>query len=462
MTYVVAQVPEDSGVGFAPYGGARKMWSDKSNEVMLSGPAETGKTRPCLEKLHAVCNKYEGARALMCRRTYKSIKDSAVVTFEKKVLGAWDRERKELNPDRTHVRKYGGVNVQHYSYPNGSQIVVGGLDRADKVLSAEYDFIYVNQAEEISLADWEKLLTRATGRAGNVPWAQVLGDCNPAHPKHWILKRSTNGPLTKYESRHEDNPTLFDPVTGAITEQGRTTMRILDNLTGTRYLRLRKGLWVQAEGVVYPEYDERNHLIDRTSTINGLTGDPDDPIPADWRRIRVVDFGYTNPFVCHWIAIDPDGRMYLYREIYMTGRTVAQHAQTIKQESEGEKIEITICDHDAEDRATLDREGIPNVGAYKAVSRGIEAVKDRLQEAGDGKPRIYFLRDSLVEIDPELQRERKPVRTTDEFGSYMWKDSAQKDEPQKEDDHGMDTMRYGVAYVDQLGSGGGFRVTRLG
>ena len=40
------------------------------------------------------------------------------------------------------------------------------------------------------------------------------------------------------------------------------------------------------------------------------------PIPSYWRRFRVVDFRYTNPFVCQWWAVDQDGRMYRYRKIY--------------------------------------------------------------------------------------------------------------------------------------------------
>jgi predicted transcriptional regulator len=40
-----------------------------------------------------------------------------------------------------------------------------------------------------------------------------------------------------------------------------------------------------------------------------------------------VDFGYTNPFVMQWWAEDPDGRLYLYREIYRTRRLVEDHAK---------------------------------------------------------------------------------------------------------------------------------------
>jgi len=425
--------------GFTPYGGARDMWRCRDNEVILSGPAETGKTRSCLEKVDAMCWKYPNLRGLMARKTYKSLRDSAVITYTNKVLGSVDPETGEWKASLTPVRTIGGEIPQAFVYPNGSRIRLGGMDNPDKVLSAEYDFVYIPQAEELELDDWEKLTTRATGRAGNLPWgAQVLGDVNPGPPSHWILKRKKEGLLRFFESRHEDNPTLFDPVTGEITEQGKRSLAILDKLTGVRKERLRYGKWVQAEGAVFEGYDSRIHLIDRFE------------IPRDWTRIRVIDFGFTHAFVCQWWAIDHDGRMYRYREMYKTKRTVATHAQQIKRLSEDELIYETICDHDAEDRHTLAENGIPNIKAYKDVMRGIQAVQERLQPAGDGKPRLFLLRDSLVEMDQDLLNEKKPVCTEDEIEGYVWANKSTKEQPTKENDHGVDTMRYAVAHVDKL------------
>ena len=139
----------------------------------------------------------------MVRKTRKSLLGSAVVTYEKKVLPA-------PPDDYSPIRKYGGERPEFYIYPNGSKLTIGGLDDADKYLSAEYDYIYVNQAEEISLDEWEKLCGRATGRAANAPYPQVLADCNPGNPNHWILQKQT---LNRIKTTHQDNPTLFDHET---------------------------------------------------------------------------------------------------------------------------------------------------------------------------------------------------------------------------------------------------------
>jgi len=212
----------------------------------------------------------------------------------------------------------------------------------------------------------------------------------------------------------------------------------LQKLTGILYDRLVLGLWKQAEGAVYDTYDPTVHVID--------------PIPILWRRFRAVDFGYTNPFVCQWWAVDGDGRMYLYRELYHTGRIVEDHARQIVELSQGERIEATVCDHDAEDRATLERHGIPTMGAKKDVSPGLQAVAQRLRVAGDGKPRLYLFRDALVERDRELAKAYKPLCTVDEFPAYVWQESKDgrpvKEVPVKVNDHGMDAMRYAVMYID--------------
>lgn len=436
-------------------GGMLALWESKAHEVLLSGPYQTGKTFGALSKLHALLCKYPNCYALMVRRTRKSILTSAVMTYEKKVLPF------PPGDPRCQVQKYGGVHAEFYVYPNGSKLAVGGLDDADKYLSAEYDFIYVNQAEEITLDSWEKLVGRATGRAGNAPWTQVFGDCNPGPPNHWIKGRKA---LQLLETRHEDNPSLHNGQNW--TELGRKSIAILDGLTGLRYKRGRLGLWVGAEGVVY-EFDSTVHLIKRFE------------IPASWQRIRVIDFGFTNPFVCLWIAIDNDGRMYVYRELYMTQRTVARHMVDIHIHSKGEHYAATIADHDAEDRATLaggtvvddpvlvkrlvnagftahgDKvklSGIATVAADKRVTVGIEKVQERLKLQGDGKPRFYVLEDSLIEVDQSLFDAHKPYRMEDEFPVYAYPEGVDgkpmKEEPIKVYDHAMDAGRYGAMWLD--------------
>ncbi len=410
---------------YAARGGAAAMWRCRDREVLIEGPAGTGKTRGVLEKTHFVLQKYPGARALAVRKTRASMTHSVLVTYEEKVLPA-------NSPIKAGASR---AQRQSYRYPNGSELVIGGMDNADRIMSTEFDIVLGFEWTEALEDDHEKLTTRL--RNDVMPYQQLITDCNPSFPKHWLNQRALANRMTRIFSRHEDNPSVTPEY-----------LETLDALTGARKLRLRNGVWAAQDGLVYPEFDHAVHLVPRY------------PLPADLRRIRVIDFGFTNPFVCQWWAIDPDGRMILYREIYMSGRTIKDHAPDIIRLSEGENITTTIADpEDAQGRAELAQLGIPTAAADKAVTLGIQAVKERLKVQADGLARLYVFADALVEPDQKLVDKKKPYSTLQEIDNYVWaKASAgknEKEEPVKEDDHGMDTLRYAVRFADSGMSGGG-------
>lgn len=453
IEYAIAHVDRPGPGVYSPRGAVKDLWQSHDFEVMVAGPAETGKTWGCCEYVHALAMKYPGSQHVIARKTYNDLVGSVVRTWQK-ITGA-------LPGAKGPVTVFGGERPIWYDYFNGSRVWVAGLDNPGKALSSERDTIYVNQAEELRPGDWEVLTTRVTGRGAVMPFTRIFGDCNPGPPSHWIKRRHT---LRLINSRHEDNPTLFDER-GNILPQGKKTLAILDNLTGARKQRLRYGRWVHAEGVVYEEWGDHNLI---------------DAMPKGWerwRKFRSIDFGFNNPFVCQWWAVDHDGRLYLYREMYMSNRIVLHHARGIADEddatrikhpgiiyySQGEKYETTVADHDKEDRETLHHCGIPTAPAYKDVERGVQLVKARLVKSGDGKPRLFILRGCTVEIDPLLDEKKLPLKTVDEFDSYVMakptkgsalNDRNPKEEPLEKDNHGMDAMRYAVCYEDVQAHGG--------
>lgn len=420
---------------FKLYGGAREFWRYKGQEAILSGPFETGKTIAAMMKLHALLVKYDNSRAFITRDTYQSLLSTAIVTYENKILPV-----RPDHPDSAIV-KYGGSRPEHYTYPNGSHLLVVGLDNPTKLLSGEFDYGYVNQAEEASLDAWETLVGRCTGRAGNAPYTQVMGDCNPSVPTHWILHRAS---LKLFEQRHQHNPNLYNQETGEATEQGKRSIGILSSLTGIRKKRGFLGIWASNEGVVYESFDKDIHVIAR------------DKVPEIVSWYLAIDFGYTNPFVCQLWGLDRDGRMYLWHEIYFTKRTVNAHAPKIKAMIGNRTIKAIIADHDAEDRATLAEHGLITIAAKKEISVGIQAIEERLIVQGDGKPRFYLVGGACTEYDPELYREypgdTHPCSTEHEFPAYEWPEGKDgkpnKEAPLDLNNHGLDAARYMVMHLD--------------
>jgi PBSX family phage terminase large subunit len=432
-------------INFTAYGAIAELFDCESPEVIVCGPAGTGKTRGCLEYLHWRLATTPMMKALMARKTLQSLKTSAIKTYEEKV-----------NPflDGVVFKNETRREAAHYLYPNGARLYIGGLDKPQKIMSTEYDLIYIPECTETLDKDWDAASTRV--RNGKLHYQQLLGDCNPDGPTHWARQAMDAKRIHEIVSIYEDNPLLWDQEKNDWTAFGKDYIARLDNLRGVRYLRLRLGFWAAAEGMVYQDsWDRSKNIIDRF------------PIPPEWPRYLVIDFGYTNPFVCLWFAVDPDGRLYCYRQLYKTHLLVEDAAREILA-AMGYKVENdrlkrirdnadplpykVICDHDAEDRKTLERHTkLYTSPAHKSVSDGIQAVAARLRPSGDDRPRLFFLRDSLIERDPELVEQRKPTCFEEEIESYVWRTGngiAPKEEPVKEDDHGQDACRYMVADQD--------------
>lgn len=417
---------------YVPRGAAVRVFECQDPEVLVSGPAGTGKSRAILEKIHMMCLLNRRLKCLIVRQTHISLASTALATYA-------DHVAIEAILDGT-VTYYGGSPKEPagYKYSNGSFIGFAGMDKPTKIMSSEYDIIYVQEAIELSLTGWESLSTRA--RNGRSSFQQLIADTNPERPTHWLYQRCQLGTTTLIESRHEDNPRLYDDA-GNITAEGAVYLARLDNLTGIRKQRLRYGKWVGAEGLIYGDFDMSLHLIDKY------------PIPQDWPRIWGLDFGWNDPFVCQMWAKDPDGRLILYREFYRSHRLVEHHARDILATvapggvwSEPRPY-VVVADHDAEDRATFERHlGIGTTPAKKTVSDGLQAVQSRLKIQGDGKPRLYVMRGSLVERDQRRVEMLRPTCFVDEVTGYVWNEA--KDTPVKEDDHSMDTARYVVAQED--------------
>ena len=301
-------------------GGNASIFHCQDTESIVAGPAETGKTLAQLARLHLLAYEYPGAQFSIIRKKKTDLYGSVIRTFTRDILDNYG----------PGVIKYGGSYPQWYNYPGGSRIWLGGLDDPGKTLSSERDGIYVNQAEELSLADWEYLTRCVTGRGSVLPFQFLTGDCNPSSPTHWVRGRAKADKLTLFESTHKDNPTLWDGKEW--TEQGHKTLKILSNLTGSRLLRLYHGIWSAPEGAVYSVFDEEKHVVKSF------------PIPPTWPRAVGIDpFGAQ--IAATWLAFDPSsGILNVYRE-YMEpfGLTTAGHAKNVLAETGDEPVFAWVC-----------------------------------------------------------------------------------------------------------------------
>jgi len=418
---------------YVRYGAASKLFRCNAPEVLLSGPAGTGKSRACLEWLHKQALQYPGMRGLILRKTRVSLTQSALVTFQEKVLHPLDGVR--FN-----------VTAQQYEYPNGSVVIVGGLDKPTKVMSTEYDVAYVQEATELTEHDWESLTTRL--RNGVTPYQQLVADCNPDAPTHWLKRRADRGATVMLDSRHEDNPSV---TTDYLSK--------LDALTGVRYQRLRLGKWAAAEGMIYESFDRARHLVDPAALVEERSVQADGrPHPAGIKRcVGASDWGYTNPGVLHVYGVDGDGRMTLLHETYRTGRLIDWWTAKADELTAFYGVQTWACD--PSEPAYIEQfraAGLDAVPGDNAIAAGIQRVQQRLAVALDGRPRLRFSAGATDRRDPVLDEQKRPCGVVEEIASYVWDTrpgAALKELPVDRDNHGADCLRYAVSLVDESTGG---------
>jgi len=381
-------------------------------EVVLSGPADTGKTIALLTKLHYLAHKYENSSIVIARKQLTDTYGTVLQTF-----------KKIIDPS---VRPFGGEKPQWYDYPNGSRVWVAGLDKPGKVLSAEHDIAYINQVEECNLTDWETLTTRTTGRAGHIPYNQSIGDCNPGPPTHWIQQRAKAGSLSLFNSSHRDNPDLYNQQTGEITTEGEARLAALRGLTGTRLQRLYHGLWAAPEGAIYDVFDDQKHIVKPFA------------IPTTWPRAVGIDpFGAQ--IAALWIAFDPNsGILNVYREYCEPfGLTTAGHAENILRASQGEAVFAWVC-------------GGPSERAWRTewTAAGIPVVEPPISDVWVGIDRVYQL---LAEFRLVIHANCQGLIS--EIGDYrrrMGRDGVATEKiANKEVYHVLDSLRYAIAWLTQ-------------
>jgi PBSX family phage terminase large subunit len=422
-------------VDYWPIGGAAQLWKCRDPEVLIEGPAGTGKTVACLQKIHRALGKYAGARALVCRKTQKSLKESALVTYQRRVLHPLDG-----------VSFYGGSGSQPaaFRYPNGSELLVAGLDNPEKVKSSEYDLIYPNEATELTLDDWEMLISRR--RNGVMPYQQLMGDANPTYPKHWLNERCNSGATARILSRHEENPRYYDQKRQGWTAEGLQYLATLESLTGIRRVRLLEGKWAVAEGQVLDAFDRAIHVITRDQLDALGFGNPS-------RHVAGVDWGYTNPGSIEVHAVGADGRLCLVDETYMTRKTQdwwVNQGQRVKTQY---GVSLFVCDpaEPAYIKAFNDA-GLHAVPAPNAILPGLTAFQERLAVQDDGRPRYYVLADAPSQVDGALVEAHKPTGFLDEVDTYVWGPGgrAGKERPVDDANHAIDPCRYVVLYLDTM------------
>ncbi|MBR3750588.1 MAG: terminase family protein [Clostridia bacterium] len=275
--------------------------------------------------------------------------------------------------------------------------------------------------EEPPLEIYEECRMRVLDRKGDI-W----GTMTPLMGLTWVHEQiylNTDDPEVWHQTMSwQDNPYL---------DKGE--LELMERVLSKEQRRSRQyGEFASKNGLVYPEFDERVHVIE-----------PFD-IPEHWQSCISIDPGFVNPLSAHWYAVDGDGNIYVVAEHFQSGKDCVWHSERIKQISRQLSWKRDSAGRYAAliDSAALQRtlsgtrsvaqlfseQGIAvNPKVDKNVPSGIQLVKQYLTNDPD-RPRLY-----IFNCCSELIREFKTYR----YGSG--------EEPIKKDDHALDELRYFVA-----------------
>lgn len=413
-------------ITYRPRGAAKRLFKTRAREAVLSGPAGTGKSRAIGEYLNYLCEEYPGIRVCVARKTLESLRSTFQVTFEEKVL--WPGHpllRRNLQRDHR----------QSYVYENGARIDLHGFNNITRLFSSEYDVAYVQECTELTEDEWQSLL-RAI-RNNVLPWQQILGDCNPDSPTHWLRGRMDSGTTTELVSKHEDNPSLTAEYLAG-----------LKSLVGPMYDRLYLGLWKAAEGAVLPEFSMARHGID---TIP--------PAKICWTFLS-ADWGYTAPGAMAVIGVDAEGELYRLAEIYRRGELLdwwVERACELEKEFNlaamvGDPARPDAIDavnaRLAEKRSECRMRPADNKRASSGPGdlSGIDLLKE-----GFSRDRIHLLRDANRHIDQGLRDLRKPWNSESELPGIVYMATDGKINREHVDsrgpDHAFDIWRYAASFA---------------
>ncbi len=364
------------------------------DEVLFGGAAGGGKSYGQLVDALYFALKYPSSKQLLLRRSFAELEKSLIRTS----LAVFPSSLYRYNAT-THCGKFS----------NGSLIDFGYCATENDVYqyqSAEYDVIRFDELTHFTEFQYTYLLSRVRG-ANSFP-KQVKSSTNPGGVGHaWVKRRFVDAapPKTRIEgeggtcrifipSRVEDNTFLM--------EKDPAYRRRLLCLPDSQRRALLLGDWDIFEGQYFTEFSRDLHVCEPFH------------IPDSWRRYRTLDYGLDR-LACLWIAISPDGHVYVYRELCESNLIISAaaariHAMTPREEA----IYATLAPPDlfsrsqesGRSKASLFREyGLNFTRTSNDREAGWLAVKELLTMCADGAPRLRIFRqcEELIRCLPQLQ-----------------------------------------------------------
>mgnify|MGYP001568427402 CR=1 FL=1 len=263
------------------------------------------------------CQRVSKLKALFLRQTIKSADESFQDLVDAVLIG---RIAHRFNSSKGRL-----------FFPNGSKVILGGFENEndiDKYVGIQYDVIAVEERNQLT---GDKILKlKGSLRTVKPNWrARMYSSFNPGNIGHTDVKQTFIEPYQKgIEGKTKFIPSTYKDNVYLKPEY----VEYLNSLPGALGKAWREGNFDTFEGQYFSEWDYDRHVVKPFE------------ISVHWKRFRSYDHGYAKPAACGWYALDGDGRVYKYRELYVTGLTVDQIALEVTRLSGDERYDYSVAD----------------------------------------------------------------------------------------------------------------------
>ena len=437
----IQEYVQDRPIVFKPNTGPQSDFlASPEEDVLYGGAAGGGKSYALLADLLRYADN-GSHRALLLRRTIAELTeliDKSRQFYPQAFPGAVFKESKSM-----------------WVFPSGATALFSYLDKDSDVTRYQgqsFSWIGIDEITHYPTPYvWEYLRSRLRTTDKNiVPYMRCTA--NPGGIGGWWVKKMYIDPSppntrfvatdidTKRELRYPDN----HPKAGkALFHRRFIPARLTDNpflmrsgeyeamlmsLPETERKRLLEGDWDVAEGAAFPEFQRSVHVVDPIE------------IPRSWNRIRAADYGYSSPSCVLWGAIDWDGVIWIYRELYVTKHTSDALANVIIElEKDDPKLMLSVLDSSCWNKTGLG----PSI-AETMIQRGVRWIPaDRERVAG--KIAIHRrLQLDPVTNEPRLKIFKTCTNLVRTLPTIPLSKINSEDVDTKAEDHAYDALRYMV------------------
>ena len=411
------KLPEVVGKGYGTF------WKYKGRYRVCKGSRASKKSKTTALWFIVNMMKYHKANLLVVRKSYRTLKDSCFTELRWAIhrLGVDDFWDYRLNP------------LEIIYKPTGQKIYFRGLDDPLKVTSITVDvgalcWMWLEEAYEITKeADFDMLDESIRGQVEDGLFKQITITFNPWNERHWLKKRffDKEDPDTLALTTNYLCNEWLDKADFAVFERMKQNNPRRYNVAGL-------GNWGVVDGLVYENWKEEDFTLISKKEYYDMPEEkrPQNPVFSDGLDTAFgLDFGYTNDptaLFCGFLSLS-EKKLYVWDELYKKGLS-----------NKAIFDEISKLGYNKE-RITADCAEPKSIDELKGLGiRRIEGAKKGKDSVNNG---IQWIQDLEIIVHPRC------VNFLLEIGLYSWrKDKFGKalNEPEDDNNHLMDAMRYGL------------------